>query len=264
MSKESFKLSVVIPVLNNLYFLERAITSVLHQDYQQIELIIIDGGSTDGSLEIIKKYSSQIYYWESGKDLGISDAFNRGLRKSTGDLIAILNSDDYWKKNTVDLVVSACIQHGNYGVYYGSIEFIDSSTMSKYIKSPIIKNMACRMSLFHPATFIKKEVYEKVGLYSLEYEYAMDCEWLHRSMNSGVSFYKINRVLACMSLGGKSDEFYVRSLWEYRKSSIENNIAPKIKSYYCFIKYAFLKYMTSYKFIRILKQKTIDKARSFN
>lgn len=264
MIKESFKLSVIIPVLNNVYFLERAIKSVLRQDYQQIELIIIDGGSTDGSLEIIKKYSSQIYYWESGKDLGISDAFNRGLRKTTGDLIAILDSNNYWKKNTVNFVLSACEQHSNYGVYYGAIEFSDSSTMNKYIKNPIIKNMACRMSLFHPAIFVKKEVYEKVGLYSLKYEYAMDCEWLHRAMNSGVSFYKINRVLACMSLGGKSDEFYVRSLWEYRKSSIENNIAPKAKSYYYFIKYAFLKYMTSYKFIRSLKQKTIDKARSFN
>jgi len=67
-----------------------------------------------------------------------------------------------------------------------------------------------------------------------------------------------------MSLGGKSDKFYMRSLWEYRKSSIENNITPKIKAYYCFIKYAFLKYITSYKFIRTFKQKTINKARSFN
>ena len=264
MSKESLKLSVVIPVLNNVNLLERAITSVLNQDYQQIELIIIDGGSTDGSLEIIKKYSSQIYYWESGKDSGISDAFNRGLRKSTGDLIAILNSDDYWNKNTADLVMSAYIHHDNYGVYYGSIEFTDISTMRKYVKHPIIENMECRMSLFHPATFVRKEVYQEVGPYSLEYEYAMDCEWLHRAMNYGVSFYKINKVLANMNLGGKSDEFYVRSLWEYRKSSIDNNISPKIKSYYCFIKYAFFKYITSYKFIRILKQKTVNKARSFN
>lgn len=264
MSKESLKLSVVIPVLNNVYFLERAITSVLHQDYQQIELIIIDGGSTDGSLEIIKKYSSRIYYWESGKDLGISDAFNRGIRRSTGDLIALLNSDDFWKKNTVESLISSCIKHSNYEVYYGAIEFIDSSTRNKYIKRANIKNMPYRMSLFHPAIFVKKEVYEKVGLYSTTYNYAMDCEWLHRSMNFGISFYNTNKVLACMSLGGKSDVFYVKSLWEYRKSSIENNIASKFKSSYYFIKYVFLKYITSYKFIRILKQRTIDNARSFN
>ena len=264
MNKDAIKLSVIIPVLDNVKSIERTIKSILRQDYQNIELIIIDGGSTDGTLEIIKKYNQHIYFWRSEKDLGISDAFNNGIKRASGDLIAIINSDDYWKKNTAEIITAIAVKKPNYEIYYGSVEFFDNTTFKRYIKQPNIKKMNTRMSLFHPAIFVRKEVFKKVGMYSINYNYAMDCEWLHRSMNKGVSFFKVNKVLACMSLGGKSDKFFIKSLNEYKRSSIENKISSKFRSNYFFAKYTILKLITSIRFIRKFKQVTLDKARSFN
>lgn len=264
MNSVIINLSVIIPVLNNVKTIERTIKSVLAQDQNGIEIIIIDGGSTDGTLEIIKKYNRQISFWSSERDLGISDAFNKGIIRARGDLISILNSDDFWKINTARIVTSAALKNPSCCIYYGSIEFIDKSTMKRYQKKPNIKNMDSRMSLFHPAIFVRKDVYKRVGMYSLEYNYAMDCEWLHRCMNKNVSFFKINKVLACMSLGGKSDESFIKSLNEYKKSLIDNKIASKLKSNYFFIKYLILKLFTSNKFIRKIKQVFLDNARRLN
>ena len=264
MSSDIINLSVIIPVLNNVKSIERTIKSVLAQDHNSIEIIIIDGGSTDGTLKIIKKYNHQISFWSSEKDSGISDAFNKGIKKAKGDLIAILNSDDYWKKGTARVVNSIALKNPKNCIYYGSIEFIDISTMKKYKKNPNIKKMISRMSMFHPAIFVRKEVYKRVGMYSLKYNYAMDCEWLHRCMSNNVRFYKINKVLACMSLGGKSDEFFIRSLNEYKRSLIDNKVASKLSSNYSFIKYAILKLFTSNRFIRKIKQVILDNARRLN
>lgn len=261
MSNLSIMLSVIIPVLNNVKYIEGAIKSVLMQEYQNIEIIIIDGGSTDGTLDIIEKYNRYISFWVSEKDFGISDAYNKGVIKAKGDLIAILNSDDYWKKNTARIVTTAALQNPNNCIFYGSIEFLDLSTMKRYLKKPNIKKMNARMSMFQPAIFVRKEVYKKVGLYSLKYDYAMDCEWLHRCMKNKLSFHKINKVLACMRLGGKSDEFFIRSLNEYKKSLIDNQVASKLSSNYSFIKYVILKLLTSNRFIRKTKQVILDNAR---
>lgn len=264
MSNVSIMLSVIIPVLNNVKTIERTIKSVLEQEFKSKELIIIDGGSTDGTLEIIKKYNHHISFWCSEKDLGISDAFNKGVSRAKGDLIAILNSDDYWKKNTARIITSVALKNPKYCIYYGSIEFIDIATKKKYQKKPNIKHMNSRMSLFQPAIFVRKEVYKRVGMYSLKYNYAMDCEWLHRCINNNVSFYKINKVLACMSLGGKSDEFFIRSLNEYKRSLIDNQVSSKLSSNYSFIKYTILKLFTSNRFIRKIKQIILDNARRLN
>lgn len=256
------KLSVIIPVLNNVKYIERTIKSVLTQEYQNIEVIVIDGGSTDGTLEIIKKYNRQISFWSSEKDLGISDALNKGIIRAKGDLIAILNSDDYWKKNTARIVSLAAVQNPSKCIFYGSIEFVDMLTRKRYLKKPNIEKMNARMSLFHPSIFVRKEVYKKVGMYSLKYNYAMDCEWLHRCIKNNIKFFKINLVLACMSLGGKSDVFFIKSLKEYKNSSIENNITSKFWSNYFFLKYSFLKLLTSNNIIRKVKQSILDKSRN--
>ena len=93
------KISVITVVLNNKNTIEETINSVLNQKYPNLEYIIIDGGSTDGTLEIINKYKAQIYYFKSEKDLGIYDAFNKGLKIASGDLIGFINSDDIYTEN---------------------------------------------------------------------------------------------------------------------------------------------------------------------
>ena len=97
------KISVITPSYNQAEFLEKTILSVLNQNYPNLEYIIIDGGSSDGSVEIIKKYERYIAYWVSEKDDGMYEAINKGLKISTGDILAYLNSDDLYKSNTVKI-----------------------------------------------------------------------------------------------------------------------------------------------------------------
>ena len=115
------KISIVTPSYNQAEFLERTILSVLNQDYPNLEYIIIDGGSTDGSVEIIKKYEKYLAYWVSEKDKGQSDAINKGFQKSTGDILAWLNSDDTYLSGTLFKVVKAFQENPNADLIFGNI-----------------------------------------------------------------------------------------------------------------------------------------------
>jgi glycosyltransferase involved in cell wall biosynthesis len=103
--------SIVTIVYNGEKHLEQTIRSVLNQTYPKIEYIIIDGGSTDRSPDIIRKYNKSLAYWVSEKDNGVSDAFNKGIAKSTGDIIGLINSDDWYEETTVENVVKSIEDH---------------------------------------------------------------------------------------------------------------------------------------------------------
>src|SRR6185369_14725253 len=112
----------IITVAYNAYpFIEKTIQSVLSQTYSPIEYIIIDGGSTDYTVDIIKGYSNRIAYWSSEKDNGISEAFNKGLSKATGDIIGIINADDWYENDTVERVV---YDFGNADILYGDLQLL--------------------------------------------------------------------------------------------------------------------------------------------
>ena len=104
------KVSIITVVFNGAQYIEQTIKSVINQDYNNIEYIIIDGGSTDGTQEIIKKYEKDIAFWISEKDTGIYSAMNKGWRKSTGDIIAMLNADDYYLEGAISKVVTSFIE----------------------------------------------------------------------------------------------------------------------------------------------------------
>lgn len=115
------KVSIITVVYNGVKNIEQTIKSVLHQTYSNIEYIVIDGGSTDGSLDIIKKYSDSISYWVSEADKGIYDAMNKGISKATGDLIGIINSDDWYEPDAIMNMVTAYEENT---VLYGIIRTI--------------------------------------------------------------------------------------------------------------------------------------------
>jgi len=251
------QISVVIPVLNSVSTLAKTIQSVLSQNYPCIELILIDGGSTDGTIDIINNFSLNIAYWETGQDSGISDAFNRGIKHATGELIAILNSDDSWTEGALNQLSNAYAINKDADIYFGQIRYIDPITNQTYIKCPDLSRMKQRMYLFHPAVFVKKSAYDQIGLYSDEYKLAMDAEWLHRAIAGGLKFHAINSVLANMSLGGRSDQKFVSALNEYRKSLIKHQISGLWAANYYFAKYVFLKMTMQISWIRQLKQKIL-------
>jgi glycosyltransferase involved in cell wall biosynthesis len=119
------KISIVTPSYNQAQFLERTILSVLNQNYPNLEYIIIDGGSTDGSVEIIKKYEKYLSYWVSEKDRGQSHALNKGFEKATGELVGWQNSDDIYLPGAFVKVIEVFKNKPDYDIYFGNIYFID-------------------------------------------------------------------------------------------------------------------------------------------
>lgn len=118
--------SIVTPSYNQMKYLERTIQSVLNQDYPAIEYIVMDGGSTDGSVEIIKEYANRISYWESKKDGGQTDAINKGFSYANGDIFAWINSDDTYEPGAIQKAVTYLSTHLDIGMVYGDCNFINS------------------------------------------------------------------------------------------------------------------------------------------
>jgi glycosyltransferase involved in cell wall biosynthesis len=248
------KLSFVLPVLNNADGFRLAIESILVQSNLTVELIVIDGGSNDGTIDVIKSFSDKIAYWESGLDSGIADAFNRGIKRVTGDVVGILNSDDVLEPDALRHLIEVVEQQPEADVYYGAIRYYDPVLESAYIRNPDLSQMYWRMSVFHPATFIRRSCYERVGLYDCDYTHAMDSEWCHRAMASGMKFGEVPKVLATMALGGVSDTEYRKSLQQYRDSVIKYGLAKPIAAYFYYSFYLFVKTIMRFPIMRPIKR----------
>lgn len=242
-----------MPVLNRREQFERAIKSILSQDCSGIQIVVIDGGSSDGTLDVIEKYSDHISYWETGLDKGIVDAFNRGILRSSGGLVAILNSDDYWEQDAIKKLLACVRENPNADVYHGSLKFVDPSRHYSYIRLPSISALKFRMSVFHATMFVRNRCYKEVGLYKSNYSYAMDSEWCHRSIEQGATYCKVPAVLSVMSLGGVSDREYVKSLSEYRRSVIEHHLASRVEAFLYFYFNVTVKWLMAFRLLRPLK-----------
>src|SRR5262245_19759519 len=142
--------SIITVAYNADRFIEKTIQSVLSQTYSPIEYIIIDGGSTDNTADVIKKYADRIAYWYSEKDNGISDAFNKGLNKATGDIIGIINADDWYESDTIEKVVN---NFGDSDVTYGDLQ-IWKGTEKDFILKGDHTLLAREMTVNHPTVFI--------------------------------------------------------------------------------------------------------------
>jgi glycosyltransferase involved in cell wall biosynthesis len=117
--------SIITPSFNQGRFLDQTIRSVLTQDYQPIEYIIIDGGSTDGTVEIIKQYESRLGYWVSERDKGQTEAINKGFAQAKGEILAWINSDDVYYPGAVSAAVETLSRNPDIGLVYGDLDFID-------------------------------------------------------------------------------------------------------------------------------------------
>ena len=169
--------SIITVVLNNKKFLQQSINSVLNQSYENYELIIIDGKSTDGTMEILKKNNSKIDFWISEKDKGIYNAMNKGIKLSRGSIISILNSDDIFYKHALKTAA-------NYFNRYQSIDFLFGSVI-KYKLLYGYKPGKISWSFGFYSThsigfFIRKKVHKKVGYYNTRYKYSSDYDFFYR------------------------------------------------------------------------------------
>jgi glycosyltransferase involved in cell wall biosynthesis len=161
--------------LNGEKYLEQTFNSVFFQSYPNIEYIVIDGGSKDKTIDIIKQHESNIDYWQSEKDHGIYYAMNKGIELAKGDLIGILNADDYYSENTVKYVVEAYLKT-NADIIHGDILFITDDTSTRM--KPDFNQMNVQPSIFHPTCFVKKTVYQKAGSFDTTYKISADYDFL--------------------------------------------------------------------------------------
>ncbi|MCR9141954.1 MAG: glycosyltransferase [bacterium] len=213
--------SVVTVVLNREATLPDAMRSVFEQSYGgEIEYILIDGGSSDGTVDLIRSASDRIAVWISEKDGGISDAFNRGLALANGEIIGILNSDDWYESDTIDRVVAAFRESPGVGVACGRLQYWKGDQADAIFPSRP-EQLGVDMTVNHPTMFVHRELYERGGLLKLDYRYAMDYELALRFQAMGARFASIDGVLANMRYDGAADRNWYRSLREMRKAQRE-------------------------------------------
>jgi len=214
---------------NGAKTLADTLKSVIGQDYPFIEYIVLDGGSTDSSLEIIKNYEQNISYWQSGKDKGISDAFNKGIQKATGEFIGIINSDDWYEERAVSSMIANA---NNADVLYGDMRYWKEGKPD-YVFKATHTLLHQEMTINHPTTFVRRLFYtEKVGLFNVGYKYAMDYELMLRLQKAGARFVYIPAVLANMRLDGASDARWLDAYKEVKQAKIDNGIPRKVANRY--------------------------------
>ena len=172
------KISVITPSYNQGGFIEQTIQSVINQNYPAIEYIIIDGGSVDNSLNIIKKYSDKIDYWVSEKDFGIYDAFNKGMTLAKGNFIGIINSDDKYLPDSLEIISKYVSKHPNIDFIFGSVKK-HWGILHGYKPKKINYSWGFYSS-HSTGFFIKRDSAVKVGFYNTKYKYHADYDYFYR------------------------------------------------------------------------------------
>jgi len=204
--------SIITVVYNGQATLERALRSVIQQTYPHIEYLVIDGGSTDGTLETIQRYSDRIAFWLSEPDCGIFDAMNKGLALASGAYLAILNCDDYYAPGAVALVVEELQRQAAEAVYGDSIFVLEDIGMARRV--PATTNLTKGMTLCHPALFVARSVYERLGGYDLQYRYSSDFDFALRLYLAKVELARVAEPLAYFTAGGAAERHFGRASWE--------------------------------------------------
>ncbi len=199
------KISIITVVLNGVSTIDKTIRSVINQDYDNIEYIIIDGGSTDGTIEIIEKYRDLIDIIISEQDSGLYNAMNKGIALASGEIIGIINSDDWYEEGAIAEVVEAFEKKPEMEILFGNMNYIMTDGRIVKYEQPPFRSLWHLMSVNHPATFVKREVYEKKGVFDEDFRISGDFELMNRFWSYGSIFGHLNKTLSCFSLGGISN-----------------------------------------------------------
>ena len=222
--REFMKASIITVVYNGRDYIESAIQSVLRQTYKNIEYLIIDGGSTDGTVDIIKRYRDQISKFISEKDDGLYDAMNKGIKMATGDIIGTLNSDDFYADNSVIERVVEAIEREQADVLWGDLVYVKAGNESKTTR--VWKSSVYEPGKFqkgwmppHPTFFVRKSVYDRFGLFRTDFKIAADYELMLRFLEKNkIKGVYLPVVLVKMRTGGKTGKgvFNIKNIIRYK------------------------------------------------
>lgn len=213
------KISVIIPTYNSAKTIEDTIKSIADQKWPDIQVIIQDGGSTEGTRGIVEKYPEAVSGWQSEPDKGIYDAMNKGIKRAAGEVVAILNSDDTWLPNTLERVASVFSCNPDVGIVSGSIEvWEDSPNGAKVILKSSLLHLHKGLTIQHPATFVRRTVYNRVGLFNTSYRIGADYDFVLRCMEANIPWVILDDVLTRMRAGGKGGSTFTLEDWKIRRS----------------------------------------------
>lgn len=224
------KISIVTPSYNQAPFLEETILSVLSQGYPNLDYVVMDGGSTDGSVEIIRRYEKQFAYWQSRSDEGQSDALRRGFARSSGDIFAWLNSDDTLVPGTLIPVGEYFSLHPDIDVVYGNINLVAPDGEPMYTAYPLLDlRILVYENRFIPqqAMFWRRELYERVGGVNPMLHFAMDFELTMKFLLAGARVAKIPRVLANYRFHPAAKSSTIRDVMESEIEEILSRLSPR-------------------------------------
>lgn len=205
------KISIITVVYNGEKYIEDTIVSVLRQTYNNIEYIIIDGQSTDNTINIINKYKDSISTIISEKDNGLYDAMNKGIKISSGDIIGILNADDFFiDVSLIEKIATIFSTNNNIDILYSDLVFVDRDNKNKIVrtwKSGVKQQFKSGWHPPHPTMFIKKDMYEKFGYFNLNFKISADYELMLRFIekNNARLFY-LPQTTIKMRAGGYSNK----------------------------------------------------------
>ncbi|GAB3195555.1 glycosyltransferase involved in cell wall biosynthesis [Pontibacter aydingkolensis] len=235
------KVTIITIVYNNCSTIASAIESVLSQNYKDIEYIIIDGLSMDGTVEIVKKYTERISKFISEKDRGLYDALNKGIKLATGDIIGFLHSDDTFYYNDAIQDIVSHFKTSNSESIYADLEYVSRFNSEKVIRywkagNYDLKNFIYGWMPPHPTFYVKREVYEKLGLYDTSFESAADYELMLRYLYKyKISAAYLPKTLIKMRVGGKSNVSFknrIKANNEDHRAWIINGLKPKFYTRY--------------------------------
>lgn len=223
-------ISIITVVYNAEDCLEATIQSVLQQSYQNIEYIIVDAGSTDQTLSIIKAYEQHLGGWISEADQGLYDAMNKGIALSHGSLVGLLNAGDTYEPNAIATVVDHW-QSQNFSqpiIFTGNCHILSEDHQHYFWESGNPNKLPLRM-IPHAAVFVSQSVYESLGLFDLSLKIASDFEFLCRCYQAKIPFYFINEVLVVTEPRGASGNYYKSEL-DYAKVRLQYAFVPPWKA----------------------------------
>lgn len=234
------RISIVTPSFNSVKYIEDTILSVLTQNYPNLEYIIIDGASTDGTVEIIKKYEKYLKYWVSEPDLGQSHAINKGFKQATGDILAWLNSDDLYLPNVLNSIFRI-IESNSPNIALGECIHLEEKSDqiltygSSVGRSINLYDLIEYDFIIQPASFWTRETWNIVGPLKEDLHYAFDWEWFIRARNKNISFYSLNKACSIYRI----HEFHKTRIGGIKRQTeileIYKKYNPRIASLYCLL-----------------------------
>ena len=251
------KFSIITITFNSEKTIERTLKSVLAQTYKDYEYIIVDGASKDSTMDIVRKYEPLFegrMKFKSESANGIYDAMNKGVMRSKGDIIGIVNSDDWLEPNALDIVAAMVASETSegYNLYCGSMKFHYEDGHSQLFESSQerfyngIRNYSFNYGAYHPAIWVEKKVYEKIGLFDTEYKTAADIDFIYRCYLGKMKFIFTKSVLTNMSDGGVSNHINYKRFIADKKHYIKKYNVNKFIGYLHIVKYVLLVFVRSY------------------